>query len=175
MSEDESVSIPFAADRVDRGRRRGKGPRRPARPGIPAGAEVETGDAADARFAIEWFGTHHVCPRPGCRRAGRCMDEDRSRPPFCFGHYRGTIFCMMELFAAQLGMEIGGPAGAASRSRRRATAPRRATCVLDTLVAAGEPIDFLRRPADSGPDDHDWTDDPEMLAACDRLRAGAGG
>lgn len=66
------------------------------------------------KWLVDTFGTHLICPRTACRRAGHCSDESRDKLPFCFWHYRGAIrFCVMAKLEAS-GFEPGALGGSAA-------------------------------------------------------------
>jgi hypothetical protein len=124
---------------------------------------------------VDRFGTHLVCPKRECARAGRCRDGHMGALPFCFWHYRGTLRFVIELMRARLAQEGDGAAEEAGPREAPATGTRKPrTSMLAELQAAGWPIERLRRPLDAGPDPYSWELDPDARAILAEARAAAG-
>ena len=119
---------------------------------------------------VDAFGTHLICPRAPCGRAGRCADENRRDLPFCFWHYRGAIRYVFMSEMKRRGLKVGEtglrPDPAPGEPEPFPEPPRPpGRSLLEELRDGGADIDSLRRPADAGEDPWDWERDRTALEA----------
>ena len=118
------------------------------------------------------FGTHLVCPRQTCRRAGACADPDLTKLPYCFHRYRESIRHALFLAAEHRGLYGHGASAQADVDGADGPEPEPFTGVplVQMLLDRGAPRAVLERP--TGIETTEWTceRDPSALASMEDMR-----
>jgi hypothetical protein len=96
------------------------------------------------------FGTHLVCSRKACRRAGACSDSDLTKLPACYHRHREALRHLLLLAAEDRGLD-GPDAPNTGGAVEESEAPQPFTGVplLKRLLDAGAPREVLERPTGS--------------------------
>jgi hypothetical protein len=117
-------------------------------------------------------GTHLICPRQTCRRAGACSDRDLTKLPFCAHRFRETIRHAICLAEEHFGLHGRAARAAPGRDFDKAPPPQPFTGkpLIQRLLDAGAPREVLERPTGVAETDWDCESEPAARANMAEVR-----
>ena len=108
---------------------------------------------------VNGFGTHLICQRASCRRAGSCADRNMGALPLCWEQHRGILRFLLCVAGKRFGVTGKEPI---DEDHELIPEPFTGESLLAEWAREGVDIGMFARSPEDGPDEWTWEAIPEM-------------